>query len=222
MKIFIVISLVTFALAVDQEVQVSENEELFEGDIILEDPVKRSVSTPKKSLLWPNGIVYYSFHHTADSLRSQVGAAMAHIQKITCIRFRENSGGSSIQITSTQAGCASHLGRTGGRQILNLGKGCRDFGTIVHELLHSLGLIHEHSRSDRDKYINIIWENVRPGLQKYLVQLSPDQNRILSPFDYDSIMMLGENAYSKSKDLKTIVPLKAGVKLIPTSQKEKE
>lgn len=41
--------------------------------------------------------------------------------------------------------------------------GCMDRGIIQHELLHALGFYHEHTRSDRDQYVRINWENVPEG-----------------------------------------------------------
>ena len=33
----------------------------------------------------------------------------------------------------------------------------------THELFHLLGRYHEHSRQDRDRYIQIQWANIDPG-----------------------------------------------------------
>lgn len=33
-------------------------------------------------------------------------------------------------------------------------------GTIQHELLHVLGLLHEQARPDRDDFVEVVWENV--------------------------------------------------------------
>ena len=34
----------------------------------------------------------------------------------------------------------------------------------THELFHSLGRLHEHSRQDRDRYIRVHWANIIPGI----------------------------------------------------------
>lgn len=57
--------------------------------------------------------------------------------------------------------CSSLLGYVGDKQVLSLQRfGCVQRGIIQHELLHALGFYHEHTRSDRDQYVRINWENV--------------------------------------------------------------
>ena len=41
-----------------------------------------------------------------------------------------------------------------------IGNGCIYTRTITHELLHALGLFHEHQRRDRDNYVEIHRENI--------------------------------------------------------------
>ena len=50
-----------------------------------------------------------------------------------------------------------------GVQLVSLGAGCVQHGVVLHELLHTLGLWHEQSRLDRDRYVRILWENIRTG-----------------------------------------------------------
>lgn len=40
---------------------------------------------------------------------------------------------------------------------------CLTSKVVMHELMHVIGLHHEHTRADRDKYIKIHWENIRNG-----------------------------------------------------------
>lgn len=60
--------------------------------------------------------------------------------------------------------CSSTVGRSGGKQQLSLSvDGCVSHGIIEHELIHSLGFHHEHTRSDRDQYTQINWQNIPQG-----------------------------------------------------------
>ena len=59
------------------------------------------------------------------------------------------------------------MGKIGGRQTISVGNSdgsitCKH-GNIVHEIAHSLGFFHEHSRPDRDNYVSILWDNVESG-----------------------------------------------------------
>ena len=51
----------------------------------------------------------------------------------------------------------------GGKQPINIGKGCEYKGIVQHEIFHALGRIHEHSRPDRNLYVHINEENIEEG-----------------------------------------------------------
>ncbi|KAB7504556.1 hypothetical protein Anas_13446 [Armadillidium nasatum] len=51
--------------------------------------------------------------------------------------------------------------RSGSPQYLNVTLPClSSYGSILHEMLHTIGLGHEHQRPDRDEHIEIMWENL--------------------------------------------------------------
>lgn len=92
--------------------------------------------------------------------------AITEYHRRTCIRFVPRSNQQDyISIVSGNTGCWSSVGRIGGRQELNLqSPGCLGkVGTVIHELMHACGFMHEQNRSDRDGFITINWGNIRPG-----------------------------------------------------------
>lgn len=94
----------------------------------------------------------------------------------------------------------------GGIQELVLGPSCLNFGTILHELLHALGFFHEHTRPDRDNYLEIYYENIQFDKLANFDRISPRHYRMVTEFDYESIMIYGERAFS-SNGLQTMLPI---------------
>ncbi|KAF3848894.1 hypothetical protein F7725_015391 [Dissostichus mawsoni] len=89
---------------------------------------------------------------------------MDTFHKKTCVRFVPHRGQSDYLSIESEMGCWATIGRDGGRQLVSLSVyGCLDRGTIQHELLHTFGFHHEHTRSDRDRYVRINWQNVPSG-----------------------------------------------------------
>lgn len=109
-------------------------------------------------------------------------------------------------------GCFAQVGRQGGVQRLNLqpdkpNHGCLLKGTIFHELLHSLGFFHMHASHDRDKYVQILWDNIKEAGYKNFQML--DKNMVDDfGFEYDLLSILHYNAYAYAKvqGLTTIEP----------------
>lgn len=99
--------------------------------------------------------------------------ALRTIMSKTCIKFvriqkyAKHPANSWLNITSHESGCYSYLGRNlHGPTHLNLNiDRCFRKGHAMHELLHALGVHHEHMRPDRDDYITIIWENIQKSNQ---------------------------------------------------------
>ena len=61
------------------------------------------------------------------------------------------------------------------------------FGTIVHEIGHTLGLWHEQQRSDRDDTITVLWDN----LGSYVGQFYKYRTENYVPYDVGSVMHYG-------------------------------
>ena len=124
-------------------------------------PIKRSSFLVKP--VWPRMVPYY-FDESYDSRdKSAVHAGMREIEMNSCLTFREiNETDASVEnklkFVNTDTGCWSYVGMVRETQEIGLekfpwGHGCRNPGTVVHEILHALGSGHEHSRTDRDSYV---------------------------------------------------------------------
>ncbi|XP_014252232.2 meprin A subunit beta-like [Cimex lectularius] len=130
--------------------------------------------------------------------------AMDHYHKKSCIKFKEWSGEDNyVQIffnRGDSGACWSPVGRVGkGPQRLSLGQRCWYLGIVIHELGHAAGFWHEMNRPDRDDWIYIYWNNIIPNFaHAFAKHDSHTVNNLGETFDYKSIMMYDEYAFSKN------------------------
>ncbi|CAH1787045.1 unnamed protein product [Owenia fusiformis] len=172
---------------------------------------------------WPKGIVPYkiSKEYTKeeknyiiaclDDLTMRLSSPRKNNDKMKpCIRFKKYKEKRDRDYLDIKpgGGCSAFVGRLGKNQTVTLkAKGCLyQMGTVQHEIIHSLGFYHEHSRPDREEYIKIIWENIKTGFSSnFDVKRSA---RKLVRYDYESVMHYKQNAFSKDpRYLRTIQPI---------------
>jgi astacin len=205
------------------ECDVIDGDVIFQGDILIgpvdevnaaNDLVESGFPSPRAPwghvvsnhrMRWPRSIVFYVIDkNLIDTER--VSYAMEHWESNTNIRFKERTSEVNYVRFVRSGGCSSsHVGMVGGQQYIKLGDKCNK-GNTIHEIGHCIGLFHEHSREDRDKYVKIIMKNIRPEKMKQFIK-KIDKGDDVFKYDYGSIMHYDAYAWSIDKGkLKTIEP----------------
>lgn len=171
--------------------------------------------------LWPGGVIFYELDPSVDQLTDQIWQVMQLFHDSTCLRFvmRGNNQPDYLKITALR-GCFSYIGRIGGEQALSLGEGCESNGVIAHELLHAIGFYHHQNRSDRDEFLEILWENIARGKENQFIKMAPHENLLLNEFDYNSVMLYGPRTFGKTIDKVTMKPKREGVNLLEVMEKK--
>ncbi|XP_019762613.2 hatching enzyme 1.2 isoform X1 [Dendroctonus ponderosae] len=194
---------------------------LFQGDMALNNDLYnywrvgiKWDAFPEK--LWKNGIVPYMISPLYEPTEQvTILKAIKTFNFMTCVRFVPWDGKTKdyllIWPIKYPKGCWSFVGRFGGSQIVSLqppdgsGPNCLGSeGRAIHELMHALGVFHEQSRWDRDKFVKIHEENIIPRYKSNFDKQSLDNTTYSFEYDYDSIMHYGKHFFSKSKSKPTI------------------
>lgn len=174
-----------------------------------------AVAITGETYRWPNGDVPYEFAaNVTQNTASGVQWASEQLAQVGIrLRPRTTEDRDYLSFNEDQYGCFAFVGRRGGRQGVNV-KGCSR-GNILHEVMHSIGFYHEQSRSDRDQYITIVWEEIEDA-ERSNFEKRTDVSDDIDQYDYASVMHYGPTAFSKS-GRPTIIPKVAGA---PIGQRE--
>lgn len=203
-----------------------------EGDILIPHGAPRS-GIVGESYRWPGGIVPYEVSRgfSAKARAMIVNECLEAYHRNTCLRFRprKTSDQNYVFIDNGYSGCWSSVGMNGGRQVVNLqetGKfydcvwfflysqlyfliGCTTkVGTCIHEMMHALGFFHEQTRTDRDSYVRVNYQNIKPGYSSNFNKAKAGEvNNQGVGYDYGSVMHYNLNAFS-SNGQQTMATLK--------------
>lgn len=181
-------------------------------DVFVDDGIQRRGVIHEGERLWAYGTIpVWIDPMLSESTVSAARLAMTTWNDVAGITLYEVSGESPPEFDHVhlQPGdaCASWVGRRGGAQALWIAPECNR-GTLIHELGHVIGLEHEHTRRDRDSWIRINREKVRPD-KLHNFDLAPEGSRLLGEYDYGSIMHYGP-AYFSIDGSATIETLQKG------------
>ncbi|MEU3010566.1 Dot/Icm T4SS effector Zinc-dependent metalloprotease LegP [Nocardia asteroides] len=183
---------------------------VFEGDIVLgtlDEIAARQgaegIAITGANFRWPNAVIPYEVDPALPG-KQRVNDAVAHWNSRTRLRFvpRTPLHGDYIRFVPSTAS-RSPVGRQGGMQTIELA-GSAPTGTVIHEMGHAIGLWHEQSREDRERFVEVRLAQVSAGDRHNFAQHVTDGDDV-GGYDFGSIMHYPATAFSTTGQ-DTIVP----------------
>lgn len=206
---------------------------IWEGDVVL-GPVEAIASTreeldlggdgPLKGVVidgggfrWAGGVIPYEIASDLPN-QARVTTAIDWVEDQTPgVTLVPRSGEADYVRFVVGTGCSSAIGRQGGEQTINLAGGCTT-GNTAHEILHALGMYHEHTRCDRDDFVTINYANIESGREHNFYKAGSDAQGDdcgddqavfdIGDYDFGSIMHYPLTAFSTTAG-NTIDPIGA-------------
>ncbi|XP_060046803.1 meprin A subunit alpha [Erinaceus europaeus] len=176
--------------------------DLFQGDILLRNS-KNGLRDP--TTRWKFPIPYILADNLELNAKGAILYAFEMFRLRSCVDFKPYEGESSYIIFQKFDGCWSEVGDQHVGQNLSIGSRCDYKAIIQHEILHALGFYHEQSRTDRDDYVDIWWDEILSGHQHnfntYDDNFITDLN---TPYDYESLMHYAPFSFNKNESVPTI------------------
>ncbi|CAJ1077186.1 meprin A subunit alpha-like [Xyrichtys novacula] len=187
----------------DDILEINRGLNLFEGDIA-GNPSRNAILDPTKRWTFP--IPYILTDSLELNAKGVILQAFEEYRLRSCVDFKPYEGETSYISFTKLTGCWSYVGDDKVGQNISIGERCDTKSIVQHELLHALGFYHEQSRSDRDDYVKIMWDQIEEGkghnFNKYEDDIVTDLN---TAYDYESIMHYRPHSFNKNESIPTIV-----------------
>ena len=138
---------------------------------------------------WPNRKIPFEISNDlSSSQRNIIVQAISTWNTSTVIRLVPRNGEPDYVEFIRGADCESPVGKQGLKQ--NITCSFQSAASVIHEIGHAVGLHHEQSRQDRDLFIIVHLENIRPG-DAHNFDKEIDDGITIGPYDYASAMHYG-------------------------------
>ncbi|XP_062971918.1 meprin A subunit alpha-like [Elgaria multicarinata webbii] len=184
------------------EINAATGRKFFEGDIILSLEKNALRNT---SYRWKFPIPYIMGNSLDLNTKGIILQAFEMFRLKSCVDFKPYEGEKTYLQFEKLDGCWSYVGDLQYGQTVSIGSRCEYKDTVEHEVLHALGFYHEQSRTDRDDYVQIWWDQIIDGqaynFDKYDDSFITDLN---TPYDYESIMHYGPYSFNKNSSIPSI------------------
>lgn len=181
---------------------------------------------------WLTNDIPYSLSPNLDrNDRLTIAKAMEHIEQGTCVRFVPRGFNPYYVHIARECNCGSRSCAFNGAYA-NVGPGplpglpsrlriltCLSpndadaVGIVTHELMHNMGLLHTHTRADRDEHVRVNYLNVLPD--KWIdYAWNPLQFPLGAEYDCDSIMHYRDTSFNigRTKTLEAVNPSRCRLK----------
>lgn len=167
---------------------------------------------------WTNGTVPVVLNRSVFTGNNYniIKSALNYFNFNTGIIFKERTGEQYYLVItcipddrSGKAGSTEVGRQKNGSNILELIDGKFTMGNVLHELMHTLGVLHEQARNDRDNFVEIKWDNIKDDAKNNF-QIEGNAT-VRSVYDYCSIMQYPKYGFEIDPSQPTLGCKKNGV-----------
>ncbi|XP_076031313.1 zinc metalloproteinase nas-14-like isoform X2 [Oratosquilla oratoria] len=171
------------------EITISDEMSFYREGDIRSDKHKMALSDNER--LWRSGRLPYVISDVPEAVSDWIHGAIKAISDEGCVRISERTDQDDDYVKFVLGtDMTSYIGRQGGEQTISISKSVDNMGVIMHEIMHTLGFGHEHNRPDRDDYITVNFDNIKPNARSYFEKYN-NSGGFLGPFlEYDYISLM--------------------------------